>query len=217
MDSIFLPHLKVMKTYLTLLPLLGMFLFGSAQTQLNDSEIAKTMQKLADTTIIIQYPSVWNNGPLLRFLSKKGDTINAYSYERPKYRKINSKVPTAVARTILNKDYMDYINEPVALNRYFIIRDLNPDTLKKLWNDVVKLNLWRIKDDAVEGSGCPVTKNSIFEVYDGGGIYILLISRINIKPLNFYAPHDFEKFCPGRKGRQTAIKLSGMIYKIFKE
>lgn len=175
------------------------------------------MQKLADTTIIIQYPSVWNHGPLLHFLSKKGDTINAYAYERPKHRKINSKVPRAIGRAILTKDYSDYANEPVALNRYFIIRNIDPDTIKKLWNDVVKLRLWEIKDDAAEGSGCPVTKTTNVFVEDGGGIYILLISRINIKPLNFYAPHDFEAFCPGRKGRQTAIKLSGLVYKIFKE
>lgn len=206
-----------MKTCLAFLPILAMFLVGNAQTQLDDSEIARMMQKLADTTIIIQYPSVWNQGPLLRFLSKKGDTINAYAYERPKYRKINIKIPRSIARTILTKDYSDYASEPVALNRYFIIRDINQDTLQKMWNDVAKLRLWRIKDDAIEGSGCPVIKKSYMEIYDGGGIYILLISKTDIKPLNFYAPDEFEKFCPGRKGRQNAIKLSSLVYKIFKE
>jgi len=175
------------------------------------------MQKLADTTIIIQFPSVWNDGPALRFLSKKGDTISAYVYLRPKQRKIDSKVPRATLGAVLHDDYMDYSKEPVALNRYFIIREINQDTLKTMWNDIVKLRLWRIKDDAVEGSGCPVTKTMNAFVEDGGGIYILLISRIAIKPLNFYAPDNFEKFCRGREGRQTAIKLSGMFYKIFKE
>lgn len=205
-----------MKTCITLLIVLFSCNFLNAQTQLNDSEIARVMQKLADTTIILQYPSVWNNGPLLHFLSKKGDTINAYSYQRPNQRKTSSNVPTAVARAILLKDWSDYAREPVSINRYFTINDINPDTLKKLWNDVTKLHLWKIKDDAIEGAGCPVKKHSSVSVEDGGGLYILLISRIEIKPLNFYAPQEFEKHCPERKGRQTAIKLSGMVNQIFK-
>lgn len=205
-----------MKTFLAIILSLFTYYQVSAQTQLNDSEIAKAMQKLADTTIIVQYPSVWNDGPQLHFLSKKGDTINAYVYQRLKHRKLNTKVPGGVARAILLKDFSEYNSEPVRLNRYFTIKDTNPDTLKKLWNDVARLRLWNTKDDAVEGSGCPVTKNSNVFVEDGGGIYILLISRVEIKPLNFYDPQEFEKYCPGRAGRQTAIRLSGMFYKIFK-
>lgn len=192
-----------------------MFLKGQAQTQFNDSEIAKTMQKLADTTVIIQYPSNWSFGPLLYLLSKKGDTINAYVYQRPKLLKINSKIPKAIGRAILTKDYSDYTSEPVRLNRYFTIKDLHTDTLTNLWNEVTKLRLWSVKDDALEGSGCPITKKSNVTVYDGGGIYILLISRIDIKPLNFYAPDEFEKYCPGRNGRQTAMKLSSIFYRRF--
>ncbi|MGN8057572.1 hypothetical protein ACTJKN_14940 [Pedobacter sp. 22163] len=206
-----------MKTYLTIVTLLLTFFQSSAQTQLNDSEIAKTMQTLADTTIIVQFPSVWNSSPQLYLLSKKGDTINTYIYQRPKYRKTTSKVPNGVARAIWLKDLSEYRSESVRINRYFTIKDTDPDTLRKLWDDVVKLQLWRTKDDAIEGSGCPTKKGSYLKVEDGGGVYILLISRAEIKPLNFYDPQEFEKYCPGRKGRQTAIKLSSMVYKIFKE
>jgi len=206
-----------MKTYLVLLSIVLTCLSGQAQTQLNDSDIAKVMQMLADTTVIVQYPSVWARGPFLHFLSKKGDTINAYTYQRPKDRKINSKLPMTVLRAILSQDYIDYINEDVRLNQYFAIRDINPDTLKRQWNDMLRLRLWNTKDDAVEGSGCPIAKGSNIIIHDAGGIYILLISRAEIKPLNFYAPEEFEKFCPGRKGRQTTIKLSNMMYRLFKE
>jgi len=206
-----------MKTYITIVTILLTFFQSNAQTQLNDSEIAKTMQRLADTTIIVQYPSVWNNDAHLHLISKKGDTINAYSYERPKGRKINSKIPRAIGRTMLLEDLSDYTQEPVRINRYFTIEDTNPDTLRKLWSEILDLHLWKIKDDAIEGSGCPITSESNFSVIDGGGLYILLISRLAIKPLNFYAPDVYERHCPGREGRQTAIKLFNIVNKVFEE
>jgi len=206
-----------MKTSLAILTLFLTCLCANGQTQLADSEIAKTMQVLADTTIIVQYPGVWNSGPQLYLISKKGDTINTYLYQRPPYRKIVGKVARGVANAIVLKEFREYRDEPVGINRYFTIIDDNPDTLRMVWNDLLKLQLWRTKDDAIEGSGCPVTKSSYIEIDDGGGVYILLITRGEIKPLNFYAPSEFERFCPGRKGRQTAIKLSRMVCKIFKK
>lgn len=208
-------HLPSMKQYILLLILLMMYITGNAQTQLNDSHIAKTMQKLSDTTVIVQYPSVWSHGPFLLFLSKTGDTITAYEYQEPEVRKINGKVPSAIRRAMHYKDLTDFMNEKVAINRYFFAKDIEPDTLKNLWNDIIRLKLWYMKDDAIEGSGCPTTKGKNLTIDDGGEIYILLISKAEIKPLNFYAPEEFEKFCPGRKGRQSAVKLSGLMRKVF--
>ncbi|KQM75231.1 hypothetical protein ASE74_20645 [Pedobacter sp. Leaf216] len=175
------------------------------------------MQKLSDTTVIIQYPSIWSHAPFLLFLSKTGDTITAYEYKRPEVRKVNGKVPSAIRSVMYYKDLTEYMNEPVSINRYFVEKDISLDTLRNLWNDILRLKLWYMKDDAIEGSGCPTIKGSNLTIHDAGGIYILLISKAEIKPLNFYAPNEFEKFCPGRKGRQTAIKLSGLIGKAFRE
>lgn len=171
MDFILLSYLTRMKAYLNILILMLMSLHSSAQMQLDNSEIARTMQKLADTTVIVQYPSVWDSSPQLYLFSKKGDTINTYLYQRPEYRKIHNKVPKGVASAILLKDIREYRSEPVGINRYFTIKDNDPDTLRKIWNDLVKLKLWNTKDDAIEGSGCPVKKGSYLEVDDGGGIY----------------------------------------------
>ena len=206
-----------MKQYLITLALVSAYILGNAQTQLNDSNIAKTMQKLSDTTIIIQYPSVWSHEPFLLFLSKTGDTITAYEYRRPETRKLKGLVPSAIRKAMYYKDLTEYMNEPVSVNRYYVEKDIAVDILRNLWNDILSLKLWLIKDDAIEGSGCPTVKGSSVSIDDAGGIYILLISKAEIKPLNFYAPNDFERICPGRKGRQAAIKLSGLIGRVFKE
>lgn len=205
-----------MKQYLITLMLVFTYILGNAQTQLNDSNIAKTMQRLSDTTVIIQYPSIWSNGPFLLFLSKTRDTITAYEYKRPEARKVNRTVPSAIRRAMYYKDLTEYMNEQVSINRYFVEKDITLDKLRNLWNDVLKLKLWDMKDDAIEGSGCPTVKGSNLTIHDAGGIYILLISKAKIKPLNFYAPEEFEKFCPGRKSRQTAIKLSDSMVKAFR-
>lgn len=206
-----------MKQYLITIVLVSAYILGNAQTQLNDSNIAKTMQKLSDTTVIIQYPSVWSHEPFLILLSKTGDTITAYEYRRPEIRKVKGLVPFTIRKAMYYKDLTDYMNEPVSINRYFVDKDIAVDTLRNLWNDILGLKLWFMKDDTIEGSGCPTVKGSNVSIDDAGGIYILLISKAEIKPLNFYAPNDFERICPGRKGRQAAIKLSGLIGRLFKE
>ncbi|WP_316809381.1 hypothetical protein [Pedobacter agri] len=205
-----------MKQCLITLAFVFTYISGDAQTQLNDSNIAKTMQRLSDTTVIIQYPSIWSHGPFLLLLSKTGDTITAYEYKRPEARKVNLTVPSAIRRAMYYKDLTEYMNEQVSINRYFVEKAITLDKLRNLWNDVLRLNLWNMKDDAIEGSGCPTVKGSNLTIDDAGGIYILLISKAEIKPLNFYAPEEFEKFCPGRKGRQTAIKLSDLMVKAFR-
>ncbi|RZK73989.1 MAG: hypothetical protein EOO85_16165 [Pedobacter sp.] len=174
------------------------------------------MQKLSDTTVIIQYPSVWSHEPFLLFLSKTGDTITSYEYKRPEIRKVNGLVPSTIRKAMYYKGLTEYMNEPVSINRYFVEKDIAVDTLRNLWNDILSLKLWSMKDDAIEGSGCPMVKGSNVSIDDAGGIYILLISKAEIKPLNFYAPDDFERICPGRKGRLAAIKLSDLIGRVFK-
>lgn len=89
---------------------------------------------------------------------------------------------------------------------------LNPSTLPRL----LELKPWKISDDAADGGGCPLVKGKgIMTIDDAGGVYILLVTRAAIKPLHFYALHDFENFCPGRKGGQAAIKLLELFGRQF--
>jgi hypothetical protein len=198
--------------------LLILFWFSvSAQTQLSDSEIAKTMQKYSDTTIIVQYPSIWNGGPKLYFLSKKGDTLSCYLYKNIEQPKLINEIPKILGMKIFTPRIEEFLREPVRINRYFNVKNVQPDILLNFWKQVSAIELWKIKDDAAEGSGCPIDKEKgTMEIEDAGGIYILLITKESIKPLIFYAPNEFEGFCPGRKGRQSAIKLSVLFDKIFK-
>ena len=73
---------------------------------------------------------------------------------------------------------------------------------------------WQLLDDKAEGRGCPVMENGDrHEVYDGDGYKMMLITKNEIRILDFYAPSFYEKYCPGREGRRAMIK----IVKLFKE
>lgn len=212
-----LQHLVIMNKLTATLSLLLTYMSAFSQVQFDDSPIVKAMQRIADSTIIIQHYSVWNRSPKLQFLSKKGDTINTYDYKQPKYTlKLNSALPSAMARVIYGSHYYEFWKEPVAINRFFKVIDKSPDTLKLFWKQVMKLKPWKISDDAVDGGGCPlVNGKETVTIDDAGGVYILLVTRASIKPLHFYALHDFEKFCPGRKGRLSAIKLLELFDSTF--
>ncbi|WP_316735263.1 hypothetical protein [Pedobacter aquatilis] len=199
--------------------LLFTYLSVCSQVQFADSPIVKAMQRIADTTILIQHYSVWKRSPNVQFLSKKGDTINTYDYKQPKYTlKINSTLPKTMAKEMYSNHYDEFWKESVSINRFFKVVDKSPDSLWLFWNQVMKLKPWNINDDAVDGEGCPLVKGKgVMSIDDAGGIYILLVTKTSIKPLNFYALHDYEKFCPGRKGRQAAIKLLNIFFNAFKE
>lgn len=82
----------------------------------------------------------------------------------------------------------------------------------RFWDAIAKHNPWAIADDKVDGEGCPQNhKNAWNVIYDGGGIQLILITKNQIKKLDFYAPAFYDKNCPGRKGRKAILK----IQKIF--
>lgn len=211
-------HLYNMKKIITIIIILSITnnSFSQTKTQYEDSIIAKHMQNNADTTIIVQYPNVWSTKPQIFLLSKYRDTIAAYLYADLRKINFNKKIPRKIALTIYSKTLYDFQKAPIEINQYFNVKDIEPDSLIKFWSEVAKLKLWSVKDDAVEGRGCPIDrKQGFLEIDDAGGTYVLLITKSVIKPLNFYAPEEYETFCPGRKGRRTILKLADIFRKNF--
>jgi hypothetical protein len=48
-------------------------------------------------------------------------------------------------------------------------------------------------------------------IYDGGGLNLYLITSTEIKLLYFYAPGFYEKYCKGRIGRQSVLKIEALF------
>lgn len=175
----------------------------------NATPLFKFLKTNADSTIVLSYESTWEIDPLYYMLSKKGDTVNAYTY----------KIQSVLDKRIViphNMRYKLYQNTriPASINSYFNIRYLSADSLKIFWKKLIVLQPWHINDDKVNGAGCPIEKDSLQrQIRDASFIKLHLITKKRIKELSFYAPEYYEnEICPGRKGRQIIIKIE----KLFK-
>jgi len=179
------------------------------------SPLRQFLQQVSDTTIVFQYTTNWI-GPsafYAYFISKKGDRLKLHAYRDF----VRSGSPDSVS----NKQQLGPRNEiilvPESRNRYFNPLPVSPAQLKLLWSNLMAQKPWLIRDDKVDGEGCPeklrITKNSIedLNIYDGGGIQFMLITKNQIKALDFHAPDFYEKQCPGRVGRIAILKISALF------
>jgi hypothetical protein len=188
--------------------------------QIGVYRLHRFMQANADSTII--YESKGSQGLEHNYLimSKKGDTLTCYTYRDLAY------VPTS--ETVMPRSIRRAMFEHVQVNIWSVVPDVNeffrPYPMraadrKKFWSDLNAFKPWAIKDDGVDGLGCPVVKRVVDGqtivdnnvVDDGGYLKLYLITKDKIKVLEFFEPYWFEKKCPGREGRIAALKLAALF------
>lgn len=178
------------------------------------------MQKNADTSFVYERYDNWiSSAPKYLFLIKKQDTLAAFVYDS-NYKKddrINS-LPKVFRDTILRKNREIKIMTPIGVNHLFVPKYMNKDSLHAFWRDLVGLGLWNITDDRIDGIGCAVNKdkNGVLES-DQTGIRVYLITKAQVKMLEFYAPRQLEEICPGRKGRQIILKAEKVFLSYLKD
>ncbi|TCD28994.1 hypothetical protein EZ456_02205 [Pedobacter psychrodurus] len=179
-----------------------------AQKKHSATPLFKFLKANADSTIVMSYESSWGINPVYFMLSKKGDTINAYTYKIAVVLDQRNVVPH-------NIQYRLYQNTQALadVNSNFYINYLSSDSLKNFWKEIVALKPWNINDDQTDGAGCPVEKDSLQrQIRDGSTIKLHLITKKEIKELSFYAPEYYEKqICPGRVGRQTILRIEKLF------
>lgn len=192
---------------------------ANAQNYFGITPMHKFLQKYADSTIVLQYTGGFTV-PEYKILSKKGDTISTYIYKSEfKFDKAIREYPQVFRDSILKNNGLTIFFTPIDINRYFNFYYLNKDSLMSFWSASSQLKLWQINDDKVDGEGCKVKvgKDGIWNsVDDGGDTYLFLITKDEIKQLHFYAPDYYDSRCPGRKGRQTVLKLGDVFSEHFK-
>lgn len=215
--------MRFLKTIYTSLIILCLSMSLFAQTQIDkqkDRDITpmhEFMKANMDSTIIYQSYSNWLHTPEYFMISKKGDTLTAYKYQSLYGYDNRIIVPNMMASKLDRRMAANIFSIPVDINQYFNPIYINPDSIKKFWNNLIRLNPWQIKDDSIEGEGCPVIKGKDSPIiYDGGGITLFLVTKNEIKKLYFYAPRYFEKECKGRESREKILNIQQYFLSHFR-
>lgn len=179
------------------------------------SPLRTFLQQDADTTIVFQYTTNWlgRSFHYAYFMCKKDAQIKFYAHRDFVW---DSLPHTAENQKPLG-GLLEITQVPEARNKFFNPLSIAPEQLNQLWADLMSVKPWLIRDDKLDGEGCPEKYrrkgNSIEEVniYDGGGIQLSLLTRNQVKILDFYAPDYYEKQCRGRAGRKAILKIAAMF------
>jgi len=215
-------YMNNIKSLVFLTILYSLFLLNpniSLAQKFNSAPLFDILKKTADSTIIFSYTGIIYEYPDYYIISKTGDTVNMYTYRYKNLIEPSSKViiPRAINRIISHRNLMMMMQEPPDINALFEVKIAEKEVLHKLWQELAKEMIWKIKDDVDDGEGCPSIgdEKQPNYIYDGGGLFFKLITKDKVKDLRFYAPHHFEKYCPGRAGRISAIKVEQIIKTYF--
>ncbi|RXK86767.1 hypothetical protein [Filimonas effusa] len=170
------------------------------------------LQQQHDSTIIY-FPFEKAAAPRYYIIGKSGNAqLSLYTYVNP-YRAARNYPPEVLKKFI--KESTKFTFTLPDTNRYFIpYRNLKSEEGRKIWDSVIVLTPWMLKDDAVEGEGCG--KGAKCNTYDDWMLTFFLITKSGIRKIYFYAPEFYEQCCPGREGRQKAVQLERLFKEVFK-
>lgn len=173
------------------------------------------MQVSADSTLVLEFTSSWFHFPSYYLLSKKDQMISCYIYELPEKPGAFGPIPAKLS-DLMFKLQMKILSEPMDVNYFFKSYLGKLEVQKDFWNQVSALKPWQLKDDSMEGDRCPAAPHTSAEraapvVFDGDGIQLYLITKAEIKMLDFDAPQFYEESCPGRPSRIAINKMAALF------
>ena len=197
----------------------------SAQLDNGQNPLFTQLQKNTDSTIVYEYATNWISTPNLYILSKKSDTLNAFTYRNLAANHHSLGIIPGVRSEMRKENRHKILTAKIEMNEFFHYHPLRKKDIIEFWSELRALRPWSLTDDAVNGEGCPVVTARANEkghalpenqvIYDGGGLRIYLITKDTIKVLNYYAPDFYIKICPGRKDREAAMEISSIFYKFI--
>jgi hypothetical protein len=186
----------------------------SAQSNQKANPLYAFMQANADTTIVFEYISSWIGPPEAYFISKKGDTLNCYTYKDPVYLKDdNHPIPAKIRTAMKEVSGKKILFKPMDIDEFFKVSLIDKLTLQRMWNLVNREKPWTLVDDEIEGTGCGIDSTNTPSILDGGGINLHLITKAGIKKLYFDAPDFYDKHCKGRRSRTSILKIESLVKK----
>ncbi|WP_285058102.1 hypothetical protein [Pedobacter ginsengisoli] len=168
----------------------------------------------ADSTLVFRDINTWGlEAPHFVILAKKRKKISFYEYVgHSALRGQWIKDFTAVQKKLRRLRRVLITKVTPKMKEYFAIYPISCEEKTLLWKSTLDTDPWGIADDKVDGEGCPVAEDKKFyRIHDAGGMSLALITRNEIRGLDFYAPYHYEKQCPGRKGRAAIIKIATLF------
>lgn len=166
----------------------------------------------ADSTLIMEYPTHSYDPPTYRILTKSGDTITLFEYAPILPYQNGIKMSKKLRASIFFKK-IEQTNGPADINAYFNGIKLADDSLKNFWTETRKLNPWLLAPDRTL-AGCPTNK-PIPAISHTGEIIFYLITKDQVKRMEYIGVHHIEASCPGNITRQRVINLQKLFEYYF--
>lgn len=172
------------------------------------------MRDNSDTTIVVELASTWVAiAPDIYLLGKKGDTLTCYTYRDLVYQKSSILIPSTIKGEMRKANGIKIISKEIDVNEFLHVSAINQKTLGELWSKIKREKPWTLLDDQAEGEGCGITTKSYTKIHDGGGLNLYLITKSEIKKLEFYAPRFYQQQCKSRQGRKSVLKIGALFGK----
>ncbi|SFE48367.1 hypothetical protein SAMN03003324_00635 [Pedobacter antarcticus] len=169
------------------------------------------LQDNADSTVVFGYKTGFLSPPEFVMISKKGDTITAYTYRAPPAEEV--LMPHNIGYAVLMNHRFSIYKVPIAVNQFFNPFFIPGDELLILWKALKDEQAWDIQDDTVDGGGCPLPIDT--RIYDAASVEVQLLTKEKVRSLSFYAPAFYEKNCPGRNGRIRIMAIEKLFLEHF--
>ena len=172
------------------------------------------MQDNSDTTIVVENASNWvTDAPEIYLLSKKGDTLTCYTYRDLVYQRSGILIPKRIRGEMRKANRLKILVTEIDVNEFLYVSAIDQKTLGELWNKIKREKPWTLLDDQAEGQGCGMTSKSNAYISDDGGLNLYLITKSEIKKLEFYAPWFYQKQCRSRQGRKSVLRIGALFHK----
>lgn len=192
----------MLKRTLVLISFCLLYFFSSGQKAKDSIPLFLFLQENFDTTIILDTYSTWGHSPHYQIISIKNNEFYPFTYLNPFTFYKGRGLPKSLQTKFSAQNSKLQFSLPDT-NAYFLPKYFTYPEEPGIRKTIRELSLWTLPDDIKEGEGCGTDCYTFDSVeYD-----IWLITNKEIRKLHFYDPEYFEKCCPVRKGRQTAIQL----------
>lgn len=186
--------------------------------QNNTTLLQRTMMQHADSTLILTEEGPWPLNKYAFIISKTGDNVSCYTYyvQIRRFPRADSLVPHGVYQTMFREMASKYLFRE-DINPYFSHFSASQDSARSLWRQIAEWQPWLLRDDKVYGAGCPPKNDGSRGPWltDGSTYVLQLITKEEIKQLQYYLPAYFEAQCPGWEGRKGFLAINELLLDFF--
>lgn len=172
--------------------------------------LMRFLQSNFDSTVIFNNYSTWDVSPNYWIVSKVNNRIFYYTYQdnysRPALQK---QIDTLLKFFVPRKS--KYKTTPPDLNEYFFPRPVIDSAAQIFWLELIRQNIWDLKDDHTDTARCANYCSSDADYYQ----FYLLINESCTK-LEFYDVYNMAEHCRRSVYLNKAIQIIERFKTVFR-